>query len=150
MKIECRTIDQNDNCINNSIGQIKWKKVILGNRKIDNIGLFASEVIKADELIIKYLGNEILRTQFDESKINAYCMKLEDRIINASKEGSLARFINHACVANAEFRKIIVDGITRVGAYATMDISVMDEITCRYLNSGEPHKKSSIQCGCFE
>ena len=77
-------------------------------------------------------------------------MKLKDFIIDASKEGILARYTNHACVANAEFRKITVDGITRVGAYATMNISVMDEITCRYLNSGEAYNKNSIQCGCCE
>ena len=150
MSYKYPTNKSNDNCDNNSIGKYKWNRVVLGKSVIHEIGLFPYKLIKEGDLIIEYLGNEIPRAQFDESKINSYCMELEDRIINASKEGSLARFINHACVANAEFRKIAVDGITRVGVYATMDISVIDEITCRYLKSSEPHNKNSIRCECYE
>ena len=77
-------------------------------------------------------------------------MKLEDRIIDASKEGSFERYINHTCVANAEFRKIALNGITRVGVYATKDIRVMEEVTCQYLQFSKQHENNSFPCKCSE
>ena len=75
-------------------------------------------------------------------------MKLQNRVIDASEHGSLGRFINHACKANAEFRKIAVNGITRVGVYAKTNIGIMDEITCEYLHSCPQNDENSYKCKC--
>jgi hypothetical protein len=73
---------------------------------IHDWGLFAEEKIEASEIVIEYIG-EIIRQKVADHREKAYeasgigssyLFKIdEEHIIDATKTGNLARFINHCC-----------------------------------------------------
>lgn len=86
-----------------------------GRSKIHEWGLFAREPIAADEMVIEYVGQTIRQTVADErehryEKIgigSSYLFRIDDNyIIDATKCGNLARFINHSC--SVSYRVIIL------------------------------------------
>lgn len=88
--------------------QLKFRKKQLKFAKssIHDWGLFAMEPIAADEMVIEYVGQMIRPVVADmrESKYEAigigssYLFRIDvETIIDATKCGNLARFINHSC-----------------------------------------------------
>ena len=86
--------------------QTRKKQLRFGRSKIHEWGLFAREPIAADEMVIEYVGQTIRQTVADErehryEKIgigSSYLFRIDDNyIIDATKCGNLARFINHSC-----------------------------------------------------
>ena len=55
-----------------------------------------------------------------------------DLIIDATKKGSISRFINHSCDPNAETQKWTVSGEVRIGFFSIKDIKKGEEITFDY------------------
>lgn len=103
--------------------QLKFRKKQLKFAKsaIHDWGLFAMEPIAADEMVIEYVGQMIRPVVADlrETKYEAigigssYLFRIDmETIIDATKCGNLARFINHSCNVsifeiNLQRRKII-------------------------------------------
>lgn len=92
--------------------QMKNRKTRLKFAKSDihDWGLFAMEKIEANDMIIEYIGEKIrlkiadLREiQYEKQGIgSSYLFRVDDDIvIDATKIGNLARFINHCCEASA-------------------------------------------------
>ncbi|TMX02686.1 hypothetical protein EJD97_020481 [Solanum chilense] len=118
-------------------------------------GLSADENIKAGQFIMEYCG-EVLSSEaakkrclaYEAHKIkDAYIMSLNaNYFIDATKKGSLARFINHSCQPNCETRKWIVLGETRVGIFAKRDISVGMELSYNY--NFEWYGGAPVHCLC--
>lgn len=88
--------------------QLKFRKKHLKFAKsaIHDWGLFAMEPIAADEMVIEYVGQMVRPVVADlrENKYEAtgigssYLFRIDlDTIIDATKCGNLARFINHSC-----------------------------------------------------
>lgn len=88
--------------------QLKFRKKQLKFAKsaIHDWGLFAMEPIAADEMVIEYVGQMVRPSVADlrESKYEAigigssYLFRIDlETIIDATKCGNLARFINHSC-----------------------------------------------------
>jgi histone-lysine N-methyltransferase SETD1 len=88
--------------------QLKFRKKHLKFAKsaIHDWGLFAMEPIAADEMVIEYVGQMIRPSVADlrETKYEAigigssYLFRIDmETIIDATKCGNLARFINHSC-----------------------------------------------------
>ena len=88
--------------------QLKFRKKQLrfGKSFIHDWGLFAMEPIAADEMVIEYVGQRIRPIVADlrESKYeslgigSSYLFRIDlESIIDATKCGNLARFINHSC-----------------------------------------------------
>lgn len=88
--------------------QLKFRKKQLKFAKsaIHDWGLFAMEPIAADEMVIEYVGQMIRPIVADlrENKYEAigigssYLFRIDmETIIDATKCGNLARFINHSC-----------------------------------------------------
>lgn len=73
---------------------------------IHDWGLFALEPIAADEMVIEYVGETVRQTTADLRERNyeasgigsSYLFRVDsETIIDATKCGNLARFINHSC-----------------------------------------------------
>lgn len=73
---------------------------------IHDWGLFAMEPIAADEMVIEYVGQmvrpvvaDLRESQYEATGIgSSYLFRIDlDTIIDATKCGNLARFINHSC-----------------------------------------------------
>jgi SET domain-containing protein len=90
------------------LDQLKSRRKLLkfAKSKIHDWGLFAMEKIEAAEIVIEYIG-EIIRQKVADhrEKIyeatgigSSYLFRIdEDNIVDATKTGNLARFINHCC-----------------------------------------------------
>ncbi|KAI5101974.1 histone-lysine N-methyltransferase SETD1A isoform X1 [Silurus meridionalis] len=84
------------------------KKLRFGRSRIHEWGLFAMEPIAADEMVIEYVGQNIRQMVADnrekhyaqEGIGSSYLFRVDhDTIIDATKCGNLARFINHCCTS---------------------------------------------------
>ncbi|KAJ3282691.1 U3 snoRNP protein [Borealophlyctis nickersoniae] len=136
--------------------QLKGRKKRLKFDKstIHEWGLFAVEKICGDDMVIEYIG-EIIRQKvadhrekkYEKEGIgSSYLFRIdEDRIIDATKMGNLARFINHCCDPNCNAKIINVDGQKRIVIYANRDIVEGEEITYDYKFPIEDEK---IPCLC--
>lgn len=88
--------------------QLKFRKKQLKFAKsaIHDWGLFAMEPIAADEMVIEYVGQmvrpsiaDLREKQYEDIGIgSSYLFRIDvETIIDATKCGNLARFINHSC-----------------------------------------------------
>ncbi|GFQ08742.1 histone-lysine n-methyltransferase ashh1 [Phtheirospermum japonicum] len=118
-------------------------------------GLLADQQIKAGQFIIEYCGEVISsekakqRSHSYEAQglIDAYIISLNANLfIDATKKGSLARFINHSCQPNCETRKWTVLGETRVGIFAKEDIAIGIELGYDY--NFEWYGGATVRCLC--
>jgi hypothetical protein len=86
--------------------QLRSKGILKVMRSaIQGWGVFPLEDIKADELIIEYVG-ELIRQpvadarekRYDARGIGCYMFRLDENwILDATVRGNIARFINHSC-----------------------------------------------------
>lgn len=94
--------------------QLKFRKKQLKFAKsaIHDWGLFAMEPIAADEMVIEYVGQmvrpsiaDLRENQYENIGIgSSYLFRIDvETIIDATKCGNLARFINHSCNVSGGF-----------------------------------------------
>lgn len=110
----------------------KRKKLVKFNRSaIHNWGLYAMENIAANDMIIEYVGEKVRQQvadmrerQYLKSGIgSSYLFRIdENTVIDATKRGGIARFINHSCDPNCTAKIIKVEGSKRIVIYALRDI----------------------------
>jgi len=113
--------------------QLKKRKkpVRFARSAIHNWGLYAMENISANDMIIEYVG-EIIRQQVADMRErkyiksgigSSYLFRIdENTVIDATKKGGIARFINHSCTPNCTAKIIKVEGSKRIVIYAMRDI----------------------------
>jgi histone-lysine N-methyltransferase SETD1 len=111
----------------------KRKKLVKFDRSaIHNWGLYAQENITANDMIIEYVGEKVRQRVADlrEAKYDmqgvgsSYLFRIdEDTVIDATKMGGIARFINHSCTPNCTAKIIRVEGTKRIVIYALRDIN---------------------------
>ncbi|XP_037831782.1 histone-lysine N-methyltransferase SETD1B-A [Kryptolebias marmoratus] len=136
--------------------QLKFRKkrIRFTRSFIHEWGLFAMEPIAADEMVIEYVGQLIrqviadMREQrYEEEGIgSSYLFRVDqDTIIDATKWGNLARFINHSCNPNCYAKIITVESQKKIVIYSRQPISVNEEITYDYKF---PIEETKIPCLC--
>lgn len=142
-------------CKNQRFQKSEYAKTKLFKTEGRGWGLLADENIKAGQFIIEYCGEIISsdeaqqRSQTYEAQglRDAYIISLNaNYFIDATRKGSLGRFINHSCQPNCETRKWTVLGETRVGIFATQDISVGTELAYNY--NFEWYGGVNVRCLC--
>lgn len=142
-------------CKNQKFQKCEYAKTKLFTTNGRGWGLLADEEIKAGQFIIEYCGEVISwkeakrRAQAYETKglKDAYIISLNAfESIDATRKGSLARFINHSCHPNCETRKWTVLGEIRVGIFAKQDISVGTELAYDY--NFEWYGGAKVRCLC--
>ncbi|KAK9270236.1 hypothetical protein L1049_025813 [Liquidambar formosana] len=143
------------NCKNQRFQKCEYAKTKLFRTEGRGWGILADENIKAGQFIIEYCGEVISwkearrRSQTYEIQglKDAYIISLNaHESIDATKKGSLARFINHSCQPNCETRKWTVLGEIRVGIFAKQDISVGTELAYDY--NFEWYGGAKVRCLC--
>ncbi|XP_035513613.1 histone-lysine N-methyltransferase SETD1B-A-like [Morone saxatilis] len=136
--------------------QLKFRKkrIRFSRSHIHEWGLFAMEPIAADEMVIEYVGQIIrqviadMREQkYEEEGIgSSYLFRVDqDTIIDATKCGNLARFINHSCNPNCYAKIITVESQKKIVIYSRQPISINEEITYDYKF---PIEETKIPCLC--
>ena len=113
--------------------QLKKRKkpVKFARSAIHNWGLYSLERIQASEMIIEYVGEKVRQEIADLREIkytqsgigSSYLFRIDEgSVVDASKKGGIARFINHSCMPNCTAKIIRVDGTKRIVIYALRDI----------------------------
>lgn len=105
MDMQKKTIADSDILKFNQLKSRK-KQLRFAKSPIHDWGLFAEEHIDANDMVIEYVG-EIIRQQVAEEREkkyercgigSSYLFRVDDdTVIDATKKGSIARFINHCC-----------------------------------------------------
>lgn len=114
--------------------QLKKRKkpVKFARSAIHNWGLYAMENIPMNDMIIEYVGEKV-RQQVADLRENrylksgigsSYLFRIdENTVVDATKKGGIARFINHSCMPNCTAKIIKVEGSKRIVIYALRDIA---------------------------
>ena len=114
--------------------QLKKRKkpVKFARSAIHNWGLYAMENIPMNDMIIEYVGEKV-RQQVADLRENrylksgigsSYLFRIdENTVIDATKKGGIARFINHSCMPNCTAKIITVEKSKRIVIYALRDIA---------------------------
>ena len=133
------------------------KPVTFARSAIHNWGLYALESIAAKEMIIEYVG-ESIRQQVAEHREksylktgigSSYLFRIdENSVIDATKKGGIARFINHCCNPSCTAKIIKVEGKKRIVIYALRDIEANEELTYDYKFERETNDDERIRCLC--
>ncbi|XP_021898667.1 histone-lysine N-methyltransferase ASHH1 isoform X2 [Carica papaya] len=142
-------------CKNQKFQRCEYAKTKLFKTEGRGWGLLAAEEIKTGQFIIEYCG-EVISSKEAKRRSQAYEKQgLKDAFIislngsesiDATRKGSLARFINHSCQPNCETRKWTVLGEIRVGIFARRDISVGSELGYDY--NFEWYGGDKVRCLC--
>ncbi|XP_028310215.1 histone-lysine N-methyltransferase SETD1A [Gouania willdenowi] len=138
------------------LNQLKFrkKKLRFGRSRIHEWGLFAMEPIAADEMVIEYVGQNIRQMVADNREKrytqqgigSSYLFRVDhDTIIDATKCGNLARFINHCCTPNCYAKVITIESQKKIVIYSKQAIGVNEEITYDYKF---PLEENKIPCLC--
>lgn len=121
--------------------------------RIHEWGVFTTIPINENEMIIEYVG-EIIRQKvadirekyYEAMNIGCYMFRIDDNfIIDATRKGNKARFINHSCDPNSATKIIEINGVKKIIIYAIRKISQGEEITYDYKF---PYEEKKIKCNC--
>lgn len=130
------------------------KRLQFQRSEIHDWGLFALEPISHKDMVIEYVGEivrqkvaDVREKRYEKQGIgSSYMFRVDvDRIIDATKTGNFARFINHCCEPNCTAEIIEVNQEKKVVIYANRDIAVGEEITYDYKF---PLEDDKIICMC--
>jgi hypothetical protein len=130
------------------------KRLRFQRSKIHEWGLVALESIDAEDFVIEYVGelihrrvSDIRESQYEKSGIgSSYLFRLDnDFVVDATKRGGLARFINHSCEPNCYTKVITVEGQKKIFIYAKRRIYAGEELTYNYKF---PLEEKKIPCHC--
>lgn len=136
--------------------QLKGRKKQLRFSKspIHDWGLYAEEHIEANDLVIEYVG-EVVRQQVAEEREkqyercgigSSYLFRIDDdTVVDATRKGSIARFINHCCSPNCSAKIITIEKQKKIVIYANRDIEPGEEITYDYKF---PIEADKLPCLC--
>lgn len=138
------------------------KRLEVRDSNIHGYGLFATEEISAGDPVIEYIGELVRENIGDEREEiyskeqggdgSCYMFRLnEELIVDATRKGSMSRFINHSCEPNCICRIVTCDkGLKHIVVFAKDNIKRGDEITYDYKFGveGEAQKLRCL-CGAF-
>ncbi|KAJ0396929.1 hypothetical protein ATCC90586_003251 [Pythium insidiosum] len=128
-----------DRCDNQRIqrGRMPATKLIDCGRK--GLGLKTLESIRAGDFVAEYTGEIVTEQEYHLRRLryhnekHRYMMVLSGgEVIDATRMGGLARFINHSCEPNCGVEKWDVDGEERCGIFALRDIMPGEELSFDY------------------
>ncbi|KAL7076993.1 hypothetical protein ACQ4LE_003741 [Meloidogyne hapla] len=130
------------------------KMIKFARSRIHGWGLFSLEPIAPDEMIVEYIGEkirpEVANTRelaYERQGIgSSYLFRIDENVvIDATKKGNFARFINHSCQPNCYAKVLTVQGEKRIVIYSKRFIQKGEEITYDYKFPLEDEK---IPCLC--
>ncbi|KAK7273149.1 hypothetical protein RIF29_14196 [Crotalaria pallida] len=118
------------------------KRLAFGKSRIHGFGIFAKHPYKGGDMVIEYTG-ELVRPPVADRRehfiynslvgAGTYMFRIDDeRVIDATRAGSIAHLINHSCAPNCYSRVISVNGDEHIIIFAKRDIKQWEELTYDY------------------
>ncbi|XP_046742436.1 histone-lysine N-methyltransferase 2C-like isoform X3 [Diprion similis] len=134
----------------------EWRNnVYLARSKIQGLGLYAARDLERHTMVIEYIG-EIIRSELAETREKQYearnrgiyMFRLdEERVVDATLCGGLARYINHSCNPNCVAEIVEVERDLRIIIFAKRRISRGEELAYDYKFDIEDDQHK-IACAC--
>ncbi|KAI3683972.1 hypothetical protein L1987_84489 [Smallanthus sonchifolius] len=137
-----------------------WKHLVVYKSGIHALGLYTSLFISQSAMVVEYVGEIVgLRvadrreTEYQSGKqlqykSACYFFRIDkENIIDATRKGGIARFVNHSCQPNCVAKVLTVRGEKKVVFFAERDIYPGEEITYDYHFNNEDEGKK-ILCSC--
>eukprot|EP00250_Pteridium_aquilinum_P011073 c19823_g1_i2 orf=371-4102(+) len=130
------------------------KKLKFARSKIHDWGVFALESIEAGDFVVEYVGElvrpriaDLRERQYEKMGIgSSYLFRIDsETVVDATKRGGLARFINHSCDPNCFTRIITVEGLKKICIYSKRHVRAGEELTYDYKF---PREEQKIPCNC--
>eukprot|EP00644_Phytophthora_capsici_P006547 jgi/Phyca11/118496/e_gw1.36.591.1 len=131
------------------------ERMLVRKSSIHGYGLFLKESVSEGQMIVEYQGQMINQAVADERERryeeqgigSCYMFRVDEKtIIDATRCGNLARFINHSCDPKAFARIVAVEGgEKKIVIFAKRAIAVGDEVTYDYKF---PIEDEAIRCDC--
>ncbi|XP_042059184.1 histone-lysine N-methyltransferase ATX2-like isoform X2 [Salvia splendens] len=118
------------------------RRLAYGKSRIHGFGVFTKLPYKAGDMVIEYTG-EIIRGSVADRRehlsydklvgAGTYIFRVDDnRVLDATKAGSIAQLINHSCESNCYSRVITVNDNNHIIIFAKRDINYGEELTYDY------------------
>ncbi|GLV35862.1 Nuclear receptor binding SET domain protein [Carabus blaptoides fortunei] len=142
-------------CCNQAFEKRQYPPVLPFKTSGRGWGLKSLAPIKKGSFVIEYVGEVInekeyrrrMKRKHEQKDENYYFLTIDkDRMIDAGPKGNVARFMNHSCAPNCETQKWTVNGDTRVGLFAIMDILTGTELTFNYNLECIGEEKKECHC----
>lgn len=134
----------------------EWRQnVVLARSGIQGLGLYAARDLEKHQMIIEYIG-EVIRsdlTDIREKRYEAqnrgiYMFRLDDeRVLDATMCGGMARYINHSCDPNCVTETVEVDRDLHIIIFANRRILRGEELCYDYKFDFEDDNKIPCMCG---
>ncbi|XP_024080404.1 histone-lysine N-methyltransferase 2D-like isoform X6 [Cimex lectularius] len=135
----------------------EWRNnVYLARSKIQGLGLYAARDLEKHTMVIEYIG-EIIRTELAETREKQYEAKNrgiymfrldEERVVDATLSGGLARYINHSCSPNCVAETVEVERDLRIIIFTKRRISRGEELAYDYkFDIEDDQHKIPCMCG---
>ena len=131
-------------------------KLRFGRSSIHQWGVFADESIRKNDMILEYrgelIGNAIAdkrEKEYENTIGSDYMFRIDAyTVCDATKTGSLARYINASCNPNCKTQINIIHGIKKIFIYAKTNISQGQELSYDYKFPMEYDPTKRIPCHC--
>uniref|UniRef100_A0A4D5RBJ9 Putative histone-lysine n-methyltransferase 2c n=1 Tax=Ixodes scapularis TaxID=6945 RepID=A0A4D5RBJ9_IXOSC len=133
-----------------------WRNnVYLARSRIQGLGLYATRDIEKHTMVIEYIGqlirNEIAERNeaiYEAQNRGVYMFRLEEnRVVDATLSGGLARYMNHSCNPNCVAEVVQIDRENKILIIANRRISRGEELTYDYKFDVEDDQHK-IPCMC--
>ncbi|KAL1561344.1 histone-lysine N-methyltransferase ATX2-like [Salvia divinorum] len=118
------------------------RRLAYGKSRIHGFGVFTKLPYKAGDMVIEYTGDIIRGSVADRREhlsynklvgAGTYMFRIDDnRVLDATKAGSIAHLINHSCESNCYSRVITVNDHNHIIIFAKRDINYGEELTYDY------------------
>ncbi len=134
----------------------EWRQnVVLARSKIQGLGLYAARDLEKHQMIIEYIG-EVIRSEltdirekrYEAQNRGIYMFRLdEDRVLDATMSGGMARYINHCCSPNCVTECVEVDRDLHIIIFANRRIQRGEELCYDYKFDFEDDNRIPCLCG---
>lgn len=126
-------------CRNDNLRMRRHAHLLLAPSEVSGWGIYTKHDIKKGDFIHEYTGELITqeeaerRGQVADIKNRSYLFNLSsDHVLDAYRQGSKARFMNHSETPNCASRTLFVNGDQRIGFFACEDIKAESELFFDY------------------
>ncbi|MED6110151.1 hypothetical protein PIB30_040306 [Stylosanthes scabra] len=137
-----------------------WKHLVVYKSGIHALGLYTSRFISGGEMVVEYVGEIVGSRVADKREIEyqserklqykgaCYFFRIDkEHIIDATRKGGIARFVNHSCLPNCVAKVVTIRHQKKVVFFAERNIYPGEEITYDYHFNNEDEGKK-IPCYC--
>ena len=134
----------------------EWRQnVVLARSKIQGLGLYAARDLEKGQMIIEYIG-EVIRSdltdirekRYEDQNRGIYMFRLDDeRVLDATMCGGMARYINHSCDPCCVTETVEVDRDNHIIIFASRRISRGEELNYDYKFDYEDDNRIPCNCG---